>query len=614
MLNTTQTFYDNSVFKYRTTKSQVTIDVFDTVAKEDIKNVSCNSYYFFYPEQIYDGKKYDKQFATLEQNEFLLDGNLTLLNNEIGNEQIGWWSPISDEKGGWGTNPTITIELTNLHSTAGITCFYDSFSLPLKSKCYWFNDELLLDTMELESSNYTQVFLNPVNNYNKIVIELLEAHPNAFVKMSTIDYGVTKTFTGEDLESIKVKEEVSLISNTLSPNKLEFNIFNYDDEYGVFDTENLFKYFKQGQKCYANASVLNRQTNEYEWISMGQFYIDTTAINNGLLKISAYGVLNILNSQTFYSPFYTSETVANIVADILYGFDYYVHPNVKDIVLSGYIPTGTKKDALKVLATACNAVVKEGRDGIIYIFSPTEELSTNQIITENTIYESYGIAPLLTANESVLPSIVKAKPYILTATRKELLSEIKTSLIGFYEQIDVTYKSYTLKDTEEQIYNGTVITNEKGYALIEHNGAYEVTSDSGQTFKHYVDCSLLIGDPSTAYSVTLTGKKYETEENTTSAYSSDNEGAYDDSKLSMSLSSSNELIANQETALRCAKWYLEQMQKRKDVSFDWWAVATAEASDFIKFETKDNGIVEMEIDAIEYNLLDLTAKVEGVCK
>ena len=272
MLNTTQTFYDNSVFKYRTTKSQVTIDVFDTVAKEDIKNVSCNSYYFFYPEQIYDGKKYDKQFATLEQNEFLLDGNLTLLNNEIGNEQIGWWSPISDEKGGWGTNPTITIELTNLHSTAGITCFYDSFSLPLKSKCYWFNDELLLDTMELESSNYTQVFLNPVNNYNKIVIELLEAHPNAFVKMSTIDYGVTKTFTGEDLESIKVKEEVSLISNTLSPNKLEFNIFNYDDEYGVFDTENLFKYFKQGQKCYANASVLNRQTNEYEYIDGAVLY------------------------------------------------------------------------------------------------------------------------------------------------------------------------------------------------------------------------------------------------------------------------------------------------------------------------------------------------------
>lgn len=54
------------------------------------------------------------------------------------------------------------------------------------------------------------------------------------------------------------------------------------------------------------------------------------------------------------------------------------------------------------------------------------------------------------------------------------------------------------------------------------------------------------------------------------------------------------------------------MQKRKDISFTWWAVATTEATDFVDVETLESGNVQMEIDSIEYNLLDLTAKVEGV--
>lgn len=74
MLRTSQTFYDYSVYKYRSTTSKITVQVFDTVAKSDISNVSINESFLFNKEQIYDDKMYDTEYATLEQDEFILDG------------------------------------------------------------------------------------------------------------------------------------------------------------------------------------------------------------------------------------------------------------------------------------------------------------------------------------------------------------------------------------------------------------------------------------------------------------------------------------------------------------------------------------------------------------
>lgn len=613
MLNTTQTFYDNSVFKYRSTTSRITIQVFDTVAKSDISNVACNDFFLFKATQLYDEKKYDTNWATLEKDEFLLDGSLSLLPDEIeDDEQIGWWTILSKASGLFDTNPKLTIEFNNEHSTAGLTVYYDDFSYPLLSKAYWYRDNTLLASETLEGTSNCQVFTTAVNNYNKVVIEITKAKPYAFVKMSTIDYGFIKIITPTDLESASIKETCSLISNTITANTLKFNIFNYDNEYNLFDETNLFKYFKKGQQCNVEAGVLNRQTNEYEYVDMGIYYINSTEVSSGLLKITAYGILETLNSQTFYSNFYDNVTVENIAAEILDGYSYTIHSNVKDTLLTGYIPSQTKKEALKVLCIAAGAVAKETRDGGIIIYSPTDDMSTNQIIEADTLYEAYDYAPFIVAGEPSIYKTVKPIPYMFTIDRSQQLSILTTSLIDFYKQVNVTYKNYALSSTEEKIFNETVITDENGQALISHD-ACKVSSDSGQDLTHYVDYSILNGDPLTTYTVIINGYKYETSDGIASAYSKKDDGsAYDDVKVSVDLTSSNDLIGNKETAYNCAKWYLSQMQKRKDISFDWWAVATAEATDFCNVETETDGDILMEIDSIEYNLLDLTAKVQGV--
>ena len=79
------------------------------------------------------------------------------------------------------------------------------------------------------------------------------------------------------------------------------------------------------------------------------------------------------------------------------------------------------------------------------------------------------------------------------------------------------------------------------------------------------------------------------------------------------LDSCNELIGSAQQARTAARWYLDQMQKRLDISFKWWAVATTEASEYLEVETTYGTIVKAQISSIEYDLGGgLTATVKGV--
>ena len=615
MLETTQSFYDNSVYKYRTTTYDLDINVFDNSAKSDISNVSALLNRFLVASQLSDEKGSVTSYATGELGGFFLDGRTELMPDTLTTEQIGWWSPMGDANGDFILPPAVKIWFTNTHSSAGITCQYDFYSYPLKTRCTWYSDGGLtvLDTQELESDSPLQVFDKKVDGYDRIDIEILKVKPYCYSKMATIDYGLAIRLSPMELQGATLTEKTSIMSNTISPNELEFNIINYDYKYNVFDTTSMFKYFKFGQEVNVRAAVMDQRTEVYEYIPMGKFFIGNVSVENGILKVKSYGILNILNKETFYSPWYESETVSNIIADILGGYSYYVHPNVADVELTGFIPTQSKKEALKVVAVACNAVVKENRDGSIWIYKATEEFSNNQIITQATQYHSYGMAgtraagePLfLVAGETPIYQ-VESIPNVFTVFRDQRISQIKTSLIGTYQKCEVTWLAYGKKDTET--INVDFVTDANGDAVISHE-PMEVSASS-ETMTHYVDVSLFHGTPNTSYSATITGKKYYADTNIVTAV--DNTGiSNDDEKLVMELKD-NKLIASTDVGKACAEWYLSQLKKRKDITFTWWAVATVEAPDYIKLETSDGTIATMQINEIKYNLYTLTAEVKGV--
>ena len=318
MIDTTQAFYDNSVYKYRNTQTWVTINLFDFTAKEDISSLSVSHYWYWRAAQMYDGIYYNYEYATLEQDEFYLDGSVTLMDTSDTSTQYGWWTHLSDANGDFDDTQSITVNFSNRHSTAGITVSYDKFSFPINSTCEFYQDGNLIDSISIEDqTTNVQEFGLKVDGYDKIKIIIEKAKPYAYSRMSEIDFGLMQTFSADQLQGATLREQVSLLSNTLSPDELSFSVIDYDNTYNVFNPDDLFKYFKVGQPCRVTSGVLNRETNEYDTINMGIFYINNFDIENGLLKIKAYGLLNILNASTFYSPFYSNATVETIAGDIL---------------------------------------------------------------------------------------------------------------------------------------------------------------------------------------------------------------------------------------------------------------------------------------------------------
>lgn len=57
MAKTTQTFYENSVYKFRDTEAEIDIDVFDNTAKGDITEVTASQRRLAHLSEVYDGDR-----------------------------------------------------------------------------------------------------------------------------------------------------------------------------------------------------------------------------------------------------------------------------------------------------------------------------------------------------------------------------------------------------------------------------------------------------------------------------------------------------------------------------------------------------------------------------
>lgn len=614
MIETTSTFYEYSTYKYRYTKSRVTINAIDLTAKSDVSDLSVNYSKYFYPSQLVNNVRTAPIYATEELNEFLLDGSRTLLNDTITDEEIGWWSELSDFNGDFTNNPILTIDFTSTHSSIGLSFYYDKWSYPLSYKVRWYRNGTLLNEQTFSGSSAVQVADAHIQAYDKIELEIVKAKPYAYCKLLEVDFGYDMVLTGDELNGGKLIEQVSLMSNQLISDSLEFSIFNYESKFNLLNPNDVMIYFTKGQSVSVESGVMNLDTEEYEYVNMGKFLLSSVTNSEGMLKIKCYGRLNFLNEENFYSPFYTNETVENIAADILDGYSYYVHENVASKTLTGYIPLQSKKEALKVLCIAAGAVAKEERDGAIYIFRPTKELSNNQIVTALTKYQANGLAPFLRGNELPLPQSITPIEDVLTITRDARIGQMEVTREAYYHKVNVTQKSYIQNGASEELFNDTVLTDEEGLAVINFNApCYDLSLPTGSyTLYPFADCVALVGDPNTSYSITITGRKYTVNESTISATRDLSENLNNETLETMTLDTANELIGTNTTAQDVASWYLEQLKKRLNVSFNWWSVATVEASDWANIIDSFNNTDLMQTSYIEYDLSSLIAKVKGV--
>ena len=321
------------------TKTLIEYGVYDITAKDDSVPSITDKQEFV---NILDLKKDDIQevkYSTLEKNYFVLDGSFKNMNGA--KENMGLWSKsMTDENGNFSVPLVLTIDFTNeTHSSLGVTLRFSELNYCTHLKVQYYNAEnVLLSEKEFYPDNYEFFCEDTVAEYKKIIITFYSTNnPYRYLKLYQIDYGRVIQFTGENLTSANLVEELNVLSDELSVNTLDFTIYSQDDNFNILNPKGMYSALQERQQIRAF-----KIANDVK-INMGAFYLDTWKNEKyKTMNFSAIDVIGLLDKTDFMGGMYNS-TFELVVGEILTSAgltssDYEIQEELKSVPIIGNIP------------------------------------------------------------------------------------------------------------------------------------------------------------------------------------------------------------------------------------------------------------------------------------
>lgn len=485
--------------------------------------------------------------ATLELNEWLLDGSFENFPNEPKSDNFGWWSlKQSDANGNFEEAPTMTYTWQENHSSIGITLTMQNPIKKLTLKWYDANDTLLdehiFENDDMSKKQYAIEY--GVTNFKKLVLEFNQVLPHHYVKLNNIDFGIKYKWEDEIID-LKVTESIDITANTLASNELTVSLNNINNSFNKYNPSNRLRFLQEGQKLEVeNSLIIN---GEKESVSLGTFYLTSWGSESEYTtKFVANDILLKLDRTFYHSKFYQNATVETIINDILSeieGVSYEISEELKTITLTGYIPIVTYREALQQICFCVGAIAKTNRYNKIEI----------KRISNKSSCETIGY------------------------DKKEFASDKENER---YSSVIVTKHTYSISSEEKEVYKGEVT----GTQILLLNTPCTVTSVTGTytSYTSYANCIEIVG---ASGEITVNGKEY-------IDYSKNIYSEIEDTSVGVTkqvLSVSNiALIGKDETATYVANWLLEQLQKYITNEFNWLGNPAIETGDTVNVQVSEN--------------------------
>ncbi len=289
--------------------------------------------------------------ATLEPNSWALDGSRVCR----GAQKVGFWSTqMSDEDGVFGTKPTITVAFDEQYTSLGISLVFDTALADYCSDITlsWYQDNALLAQKQFFPDGPAYFCEQTVEHYDKVVLQMNATHlPHRYAKLSRILFGITRTFARNELRSVRITEGVSLISTEVPINKMDFSLDSSADiEYIFQRLQPIFAY--DGETL------------------VGAFYIELSSRKGkGLYDLSCNDAVGVLEYETIPAAMYSGKNAKSAILEVLDGkFELELAPELESETLTGYVPEGTRRNALHHIAFALRAVVDTSRTDKVRVF------------------------------------------------------------------------------------------------------------------------------------------------------------------------------------------------------------------------------------------------------
>lgn len=286
--------------------------------------------------------------ASFERNQWVLDGT----RGTLGDKKAAFWSSFqSKEDCAFSAAPTITVLLNGQFSSPGLFFYFDGSEGDYCSEIVitWYNGTEQLTSKTFTPNSHKYFCKQQVDLYNKIVVQINKTNlPNHYAKISQIFFGIVREFEREELRSVSVTEGLSIISDDLEINTLDFTLDSADDIDYVFQQ-------KQPVSAYDSKHLI------------GVFYIDKSSQKgDNVYDISCIDALGVLDSEPFAAMMCSNMSAKTLIQTILSGhFSLEYDPDLDAEKVSGYIPDCTKREALQQIAFAiCATIDTSGMRGI----------------------------------------------------------------------------------------------------------------------------------------------------------------------------------------------------------------------------------------------------------
>lgn len=390
----------------------------------------------------------------------VLDGKAQPFPSTPERANLGLWSEqISNDNGTFDTPIVLTLTSNGQYSSQGLTLSFDKhnniFAKDINIKWYRVISEVeeLLADEEFYPDSAEYFCYNRVDNYNKIIITFYSINmPKNRLKLTAIDYGYGTVFTGDELRSVFVNQDIDPMSSEITIDTVDFTLDSRRNiEYNFQNRQPLTVYFNE--KLIATTFVFSaKRTSQRQW------------------QVKSNDYIGILDKITFVGGMYSDKPAVELLTEIFNTakVPFELDEKITDTI-SGYIPYTTCRNALMQVCFALQVVVDTSGLGVVKVFYLDDEVK--QEIPLNRIRQGQSF----TDEDTVTRVDLTSHSYIPIQESTEVYSADDS---GVGEGIELVF-SEPLHSLS--IVNGTIVSSGTNFAKINANAGCVLI---GKQYKH----------------------------------------------------------------------------------------------------------------------------------
>lgn len=560
---------------------EISLKMTDPDAYEDASAKDNGHPYFANTNYIVtDGDKVISPYATLETNQWILDGSREIAPDSGAGETGYIGGVLCDSTGAYTNNPVVTVDFTKVHTNLlqGITItwseFLNEYATEFIVRAYN-GDTVVAEETITNNESVLSIVIMDIANYDRITVEIVKwsmAYRRA--RIDELIIGVMKIFSKSSVFSYDCSLHVDPISAELPKSEVSFSIDNMDDSFNPYNAEGISQYLMERQEI--NVRYGYKLATGYEWIKGGKFYIsEWDAEQNGLsANFVARDLLEFMTC-TYYRGLYNPNgtSLYDLAEDVLRDADlplnsdgsvkWVIDEKLKDIYTISPLPIDTHANCLQLIANAGESVLYQDRQGVL-ILGQMPKIDRGNHDYKITYFNSYSKSDL-----------TLSKPL---------------------KQVDVPCYSYSMADMTSELYKGKVNISGTETLTVTYSGmatdvVATITGGTLSSATYYSNACVLDITAEGEVEITVTGYSLQT----STVNITTNSGLTGEI-----VSVDNQLITSQDRAEAIGRWVEEYMRNRMTLSSEWRADPRLDALDIVDNEN-DYGVNNVIMTDVKYS-------------